>query len=83
MQAAMSMSVGSGLLAPRRQAGARRAPRTVVVRAQAAHTAVAPPAKGEIKDKNAELAINGELRVVRLRVGRCAGRAQSAVACTL
>ena len=56
----MSMTVGAGLLAQRRQAGARRAPRAMVVRA-AAHTAVAPPAKGEIKDKNAELAINGEL----------------------
>jgi transketolase len=53
----MSMTVGAGLLAQRRQAGARRAPRAMVVRA-GAHTAVAPPAKGEIADKNAELAIN-------------------------
>ena len=60
MVAAMSMTVGAGLLAQRRQAGARRAPRAMVVRA-GAHTAVAPPAKGEIADKNAELAINGEL----------------------
>jgi hypothetical protein len=76
MVAAMSMTVGAGLLAQRRQAGARRAPRAMVVRA-GAHTAVAPPAKGEIADKNAELAINGELCGWGLTVCRGAQRPPS------
>jgi hypothetical protein len=37
---------------------ARPAQRAMVIRASSA--AVAPPATGEIKEKNAELAINGE-----------------------